>query len=426
MARLRARSRPAATGPGGAPLTAVVIGIDSLPGIQTARILARRGLTVIGVTEDPDQAFTRTRSCQRMVQAAKATPALVDTLLALAETLDDKAVLVPCEDSSVLVVSRHRARLAPAFHIALPPPEVVELLIDKVAFTEHALATGLPIPPTAILRSEADAVRAAATLPYPAVLKPPHRTDAWVAHTPAKAIQVDDAAALVAHARAALAHVPVLIAQKWVAGTDTDLYSCNSCYSATGELLVQFTAKKIRQWPPRTGISSLGEAAHVPEVARLSAQLFASLPYRGLAYLEAKRDVNDGQFYIIEPNIGRPTGRSAIAEAGGVELVCTMVCEAAGRPLPPARAQGDQPVKWIYLRHDLQSALYYWTQGELGLRQWARSLRGPKAFAIFDWRDPAPFVLDCLQPLRRALTREGRQSRNYGAPELGPDGGDGP
>ena len=43
-----------------------------------------------------------------------------------------------------------------------------------------------------------------------------------------------------------------------------------------------------------------------------------------LGYVEAKRDVRTGRHYLIEPNIGRPTGRSAIAEAGGVELLlCT-------------------------------------------------------------------------------------------------------
>lgn len=229
-------------------------------------------------------------------------------------------------------------------------------------------------------------------------------------------MQVDTPEEFVAQATAALRHVPGLIAQQWIAGTDTDLYSCNCCYSEDGELLVTFTAKKIRQWPPRTGISSLGEACDAPEVAAMAHALFSAVDYRGLGYFEAKRDPRDGKHYIIEPNIGRPTGRSAIAEAGGVELVYTHYCAAAGLPLPENRTQVPGEVKWIHLRHDLQSAAFYLSKRELSLRGWVRSLRGRKHFAIFDARDPVPFVLDCIHPLRRALTREGRQSANCGRP----------
>jgi D-aspartate ligase len=396
---------------------AVVIGIDSLPGLQTARILASRGVPVIGVAADPTQAFCRTIACERIVRADKASDELVDALVALSAELGHRAVLVPCEDSSVLVLSRHRAALEERYHLVLPPAEVVELLIDKVAFYEFANRQELPIPQTFILRSEGDAEEAARALSYPAVLKPPHRTDAWVEYTPAKALKISTPEELLAMYRGASAHVPVLIAQQWIAGTDTDLYSCNCCYGADGEPLVSFTAKKIRQWPPRTGISSLGQECRSPEVAELAHQLFQSVPYRGLAYLEVKRDARDGRHYIIEPNIGRPTGRSAISEAAGVELVYTMYCDAAGLPHPANRQQQYIGVKWIYLRHDLQSAFFYWRAGELSLRSWVTSIRGPKAFAIWSRRDPIPFVLDCLHPLQRAMTREGRESRNYSLPK---------
>jgi predicted ATP-grasp superfamily ATP-dependent carboligase len=395
---------------------AVVIGVDSLPGIQTARILAERGVPVIGVAADPRQAFCRTNSCLRMVYADKAGSGLIDALRGLAEDLDHKAVLVPCEDSSVLVLSRNRAAVEDLFHLVLPPADVVELLVDKVRFYEFAAEQGLPIPATFVLRSLQDAERAASELSYPAVLKPAHRTDAWVAYTPAKALKLSSPDELVSQYRGASAHVDVLIAQKWIAGTDTNLYSCNACYGHDGEPLVSFTAKKIRQWPPRTGISSLGEECQQPAVTDMAHQLFQSVPYRGLAYLEVKLDDSDGEYYIVEPNIGRPTGRSAISEGGGVELTYTMYCLAAGLPLPSNRTQQYGGVKWVYLRHDIQSALFYWRHGELTLRGWLASVRGKKVFAVFSLKDPIPFLLDCIHPLRRAFTREGRKSRQYGLP----------
>jgi len=122
-----------------------------------------------------------------------------------------------------------------------------------------------------------------------------------------------------------------------------------------------------------------------------------------LGYVEMKQDRRTGKHYIIEPNIGRPTGRSAIAEAGGVDLVYSNYCDALGWPLPENRQQKYTGVKWIYLRRDIQSALYYWRRGELTLREWWRSWRGKKAYAVFSWGDLGPFKADMLRALKLAL-----------------------
>jgi predicted ATP-grasp superfamily ATP-dependent carboligase len=131
-------------------------------------------------------------------------------------------------------------------------------------------------------------------------------------------------------------------------------------------------------------------------------RLFGPLGYHGLAYIESKRDARTGRHVIIEPNIGRPTGRSAIAEAGGVELVYTAYCDMVGLPLPTAREQRYVGAKWIDDRRDLQSALYFVRRRQLSLADWWRSWRGPKWHAVVSRTDPAPFLHDLLQSARRA------------------------
>jgi hypothetical protein len=112
-----------------------------------------------------------------------------------------------------------------------------------------------------------------------------------------------------------------------------------------------------------------------------------------------KRDVRTGKHFIIEPNIGRPTGRSAIAEAGGVEMLYSAYCDALQKPLPPNLEQKYVGAKWIYLRQDFQSALHHWRRGELTLTQWARSWRGHKTDAVFSWPDQAPFWADVTRSI---------------------------
>jgi predicted ATP-grasp superfamily ATP-dependent carboligase len=116
-----------------------------------------------------------------------------------------------------------------------------------------------------------------------------------------------------------------------------------------------------------------------------------------------KRDARTGKLWVVEPNVGRPTGRSAIAEAGGVELVYTAYCDAAGLPLPAARDQRYVDAKWLDLRRDLQAALVARRRGTLTLREWLRWVRGPKAHAIWSRRDPAPFLVDVTGATRTGL-----------------------
>ena len=383
---------------------AVVVGLNSITGLQSARILARRGVPVFGVTGSLSHYTSRTNVCERIVETdLNDEAALAETLVALAETLGQKAVLVPCSDPTVLAIARHRARLEPLYHISLPELRTLELLMDKVRFYAYAQDCGLPVPRMFLLSSREDAERTADELAFPVILKPPFKTPRWEANTKIKAYKVPSREAFLELYDRCSAWADELMVQEYVEGPDANLYSCNGYFNGTGEPLVTFVARKLRQWPPETGTSCLGEEVRNDEVLEETVKLFRALNYRGLGYVEMKRDKRTGKHYLIEPNAGRPTGRSAIAEAGGVELLYTMYCDAAGLPLPENRQQQYRGVKWIYLRWDFQSALHYWRRGELSLREWWRSVRGPKGYAVFSLSDPAPFLTDIVRSVRTAL-----------------------
>lgn len=383
-------------------LTAVVIGLDCMTGLQTARILAARGVPVVGLAADLRHPCARTRVCRRILAAELAGEGLIRALEALGPDLvpaadarpDPRAVLVPCTDASVLTLSRARERLARWFHVVLPAHAVVEMLMDKVSFTAYAESAGLPVPRTFLLHSRAEAEAAARELSYPCILKPPLKTPRWQAHTKAKVYKAADRAELLAIYDRCQGWSDTLMVQAWVEGSDADLYSYNGYFDADSEPLASFVARKIRQWPPETGTSCLGEECRNDAVREIAEKLFRGIGYQGLGYVEMKRDRRTGEHFIIEPNIGRPTGRSAIAEAGGVALLYTMYCDVVGLPLPDGREQHYGGVKWLHLRRDTQSAFHYWRRGELGTRDWWRSWQGPKTHALYDPRDPVPFWAD--------------------------------
>jgi hypothetical protein len=226
-------------------------------------------------------------------------------------------------------------------------------------------------------------------------------TPQWKEFTTSKAFKVVTPEQLLFVYEKCAPWAEVVLAQEWIGGTDAALYSCNCYFSAQSEPLVTFVSRKLRQWPPEVGTSCLGEECRNDVVLEQTLQLFRKVNLRGLGYVEMKKDPITGQQLIVEPNIGRPTGRSAIAEAAGIELVYTAYCDAVGKPLPISREQKYKGTKWIYFRRDLQSALHYWRRRELTFGQWLRSVWGVRWDALFSWRDPVPFCLDLYKGLTR-------------------------
>lgn len=396
---------------------AVILGLDHINGIQTVRILARHGVPVIGVAKDPEHYCVRTRLCKRIIFTDTASEALIETLIEEGPSLGQKAVLYPCTDAIVSIVSEHRDRLEPWYHIVLSAHDTVAMLMDKTRFYAFAEENGFPVSRTLFIYNKDDASKVANEFNFPCIVKPPYNSiPAWDKNSKLKAYLFDTPGEFLESYELLSSWSPTLIVQEWIVGPVRNLFSCNCYFDKNGVPVATFVARKLRQWPPETGDSCLGEECRNDEVLQETLRMFKKVNYRGLGYVEMKQDSRTGKHYIVEPNIGRPTGRSAIAEAGGVELIYSMYCDALDLPLPSQREQKYENTKWIYFGRDFQSALHYYRQGKLTLGEWLRSLRGIKIDAIFAWNDLGPFIWDLLRAIRLFLSPEERRKRDYNAP----------
>ncbi|MGD8306775.1 MAG: carboxylate--amine ligase [Ignavibacteria bacterium] len=373
---------------------AVLINMDYLTGLQTARILADNGVPVIGMAENLDHFCTKTNTCEKVIQSGKMSDELIENLIKLGNELDQKAVLYPCQDSAVLLVSQNREKLEPYYHISLPANDTVEMLMNKPLFYEFAKEKNLPVAKFLLLKNRTDALEAVDNLNFPCVLKPHMRSPKWEENTRLKAFKVLNKDEFLKMYDRIYEWSDTLMLQEWIEGDDTSLYSCNCYYNKNSEPLVNFTAKKLRQWPIVTGNTSLGIDVMDDTVLQVTTDLFKKVNYAGLGYVEIKKDIKTEEYYIIEPNIGRPTGRSALAEACGVDLIYTMYCDCLKLPLPDTRVQKIKNIKWIHLRTDLQSSYNYWKNGKLTIREWLKTMRGKKFYAVISLRDPLPFLTE--------------------------------
>ena len=154
------------------PPKVVIVGLDHFIGLQAARIFVQRNVSVIGIARAPDHFGCKTNACEKILFADTYSDSLIDSLVALGKTLEQKAVLVPCRDPSVFVISQRRKELEPCYYFLLPNHEVLEPLIDKAGFSKLAASEGFNIPKTRVLNNSEDAEHAAIELNYPCVMKP--------------------------------------------------------------------------------------------------------------------------------------------------------------------------------------------------------------------------------------------------------------
>lgn len=388
---------------------AIVVGLDTIVGLQTARVLHARGVPVIGIASDADHYCARTRRVDRCVEAPTAGDGLVEALARLSDELDEPPVLFPCRDPSVHTVSEHRADLAA--RVLLPDHDTLVRLSDKAAFEELARELDVRTPRTVAVTRDDTVADVAGHLAFPVILKPTFRDDRWQHSGNEKAYVAHSTDELTDVHRSAGTSADEFVVQEWIPGPPTAQFTCNALFGTDGSPRATFVSRKIRQWPRNTGVGSMGVGVHDTEVEELTVGLFRAVGFRGLAYLEVKRDPRDGRLVVIEPNVGRPTGRSALADHCGVDLLLGCYREAIGRPLTEVGRQPPRGPTWTHLRADLQAGLAAWRDGETTLGAWLASYRPPLRDAVWSFSDPRPLAADVARSSRIMVAALRQRSR---------------
>ena len=383
---------PKASRPHGGPLACVMGDLDlvrplGLGGIRCA-VVAPVGSTLahsryterILPFETPD-----------MSDAAR-IDALVDFGLSAAQ----RPVLYFEEDDQLLMVSRHRHRLATAFRFLLPQAELVEQLVDKARFQRLAQALALPVPRARVLHPCPDSQAPDLDLRYPLVVKPLTRRESWAAiERGGKAIRIDSARDLRAQwPRLAAAGID-LMAQELIPGPESGIESYHVYVNEQGKVAGEFTGRKIRTFPAVYGHStaltitdSRGKAA---DVAALGRDVAARIGLRGVAKFDFKR-APDGSLHLLEVN-PRFNLWHHLGAVAGVNLPALVYADLTGRDRP--RAAVARPGScWCRPNKDRLAA----REAGVSTLAWLGWVARCEASPIH-WDDPMPFLKPRLQRL---------------------------
>lgn len=374
--------------------------------LALARRLGRAGIAVglwdvvpMEGVEAPPAAHSRYVRWRLTGQGRKEA-AWADQLVTAVQGLGERPALIATSDETLLLISRHRARLQPHFRLLLPAAETLELLLDKRRLHEEAARHGLAVPRSIPLGSARDLDPALRELGLPCLLKSAYgKVGTATAHAilPGK-IKIESREQLHREYASLSAADSRWLLQEYLPGGAEHVALYNAYFDAQHQPWAVFTGRKLRQYPVDYGTASLSQACWIPGLAEPLTAFLQQLNYVGPVDMGLKWDARQRVYKLLDvnPRLGQNYRTFVAYGHARADLGWLTYAELAELPLKLHRPLRARPRRWKIEDHDWRSCRELQRRGELSLRAWARDwLRwrcGRHERAYWSWRDPRPLL----------------------------------
>jgi len=360
----------------------VILGA-SITGLAVARDAHRHGLRAV-VVDSTDGPGLHSQRASPVKVGATTEAATLDRILSLGGPQD---ALISTSDDWIRFVIEHRSALSAAYGLIVQSENAtLELCLNKMAFSEWCIASGLPCPMAWIPGRE---VRPT-SLEFPVLLRPVRTLHSYRALGLPKAVEARNESEL-AHwlAQFETRQIVPLVSESLL-GRSLDQYSVP--FARRGSETLLFTARKVRPSAELCQVGTFVEMCIDERIEHLARAAIERLDYFGIGEVEILRDKQTREDYLIEIN-ARPWLQYALAPASNHDFLGLVL----GLSVAPQKIPVRSGKTWVSLRQDLFAAfsrsIGMVRHGRLGLVPYLRSLARSNVFALFDWRDPLPFLL---------------------------------
>ncbi len=280
--------------------------------------------------------------------------ALVDELMRFGAEQKEKPILFYESDADLLMISRHRDRLAESYRFVIPDPEIVEILVDKLRFQDLARSLKLPVPASKFF--PANETNATANgLAFPVIAKPlTRRVAEWAPVAGlSKAVSLSNESELFEfHERMRDLGIDFLV-QELIPGDESRIESYHVYIDGNGSIAGEFAGKKIRTYPQKFGQSCALTLTDAEDVIELGRQIVERVGLRGVAKLDFKRRP-DRELALLEIN-PRFNLWHHLGAVAGVNLPLIVYCDLTGRPRP-SKSVARAGTNWCRLWQDVFAA----------------------------------------------------------------------
>lgn len=393
-----------------------LIGIDTPIGLTIIRELTQHGVKVYGIGRSNRALGVHSRYLYRAYLRPKSSGDLVSLLnkIGAAERVQ---FLMAVSESDILFIHQQARNLSSLIPL-IPSPAAMSKVIDKSSTYKIARGVGLNVPATWEVRDRSDIDHVAAEATYPVVLKwaNPSAATATLARLNLPWFKseycynpVELRTALGRYAQSGMYPLVQLFCPGYGLG--------QMVFMAHGDALLRFQHRRLHEWPPEGGVStvceSVGLGSH-QELFEKSVELLRQIDWEGPAMVEYRYDPDSGRAVFVEVN-GRFWGSLPLAYHAGACFAWATYA-ALGLGVEPQIAPYKEGLRCRYMIPETRRLLTILfrpnaiqnKQLRFDKRRELMSylfdfLRPCTRYYVFTWRDPWPCFRDCGFVIRKTF-----------------------
>jgi predicted ATP-grasp superfamily ATP-dependent carboligase len=321
-------------------------------------------------------------------------------------------IIIALCDESISFVCQHRDALAAHYILEDFAPALRLEMLDKKKTLERARAAGVPAPNFWAVHTIEDLEAIRDDVIFPVLVKPIHSHLLTPVFGCKHFIINDSFDEVVEKAALAFQHGLEISLVEMIPGPD-NLLSSYYCYiDADGRHLFHYTKSVIRRYPINQGGATYHQSEWLPETAAMGQKFFASMPWRGMANIEFKRDPRDGRLKLIEVN-PRFTSAHKLIVAGGMPIDMMIYQRLTGQTVTKVEAYDQNLRLWTPMR-DILAFLQLRRRGELSLSKWLGSIFDEgKIVPMFSLDDPVPSFVELGRDFQRGVKLLTRAQKDW-------------
>jgi D-aspartate ligase len=369
--------------------------------LSVARSLGRQGVRVYAINE-PTEHVCSSRYAKRIPLEDDQERTRLNYLLGSDSESLLGAVLLSCDDAGIELLARHREQLAHRYLLDDSDPGPQLAMLDKYQTYKLAVEAGVPTPRFWVAGTSEEVSSLREEFVYPLLVKP------FISHVfqqrfGKKFLVVGNFDELVsAYKVVADARITCMLVEM-LQGPDELCCSYYTYMDEYGNALFDFTKRVYRRLPSNMGKGTFHRTEWNPEVRDVSLKLLEHVGLRGLACIEFRRDLRDGQLKLIECN-SRFTAANALVAASGFDLACFVYNRLIGRLQAPLVKYRLGKRLWDPVE-DFKAYRALSREGRITFAAWLSTVLHRHTMIYFAWDDPIPTLVHQFREIRGLMVR---------------------
>lgn len=374
--------------------------------LSVARSLGRKGIPVYSLNI-PQNHSRYSKYSDRIQFTGENIEDWVQWLTSKALHQIPRAVIFPCSDYTIEMVSRYRAQLADHYILPETNDSLMLAMLDKAETYIIADKIGIPVPKTWLINSEGDLEDIISSLSFPCALKPRFSHEFRGRNFVKKLFIVKNQDELLSEYKSLYQlgqdnnFRSDLIITEFIPGIGENQFQSYFTYlDENGNPLMQFTKRKPRQYPIYSGngtYQSIGDWN--PQVAELGLKFMQGAGYLGLGCIEFKLDPRDGVLKLMECN-PRLTNSTELIVRSGFDIALFVYNRLVGKELPPYKNYRKDTT----IIKPVRDFLSFWEarrKNKVTWKSYLKSIAKKHCYEIFSLKDPLPWLMMFFYYIKR-------------------------